>query len=674
VPKSTEYCGDCARYQTVDCPKCEFKEGKLNTTASMASDAPCDLFESKKGGANTVEGRESQADMLVKLALTNIKELFHDNRTIPYIRLANSNVTSTVRVRSRETKSWLAGLLWKDQEKAANQEALSSALNVLEAQCQEGPEYKLYNRIAPGEDDSIWFDMADKKWRAIHITKEGWQIVDNPPVLFRRYSHQKVIPEPVRGGKVEEILEFANIKGEGDKLLYIVTMITELIPDIPHVIIILFGPQGSGKTWALKVMRALIDPSHLDLLNLPTRERELVQNLDHHWCSFYDNVGRVPERISNVFCRAVTGAGVSKRALYTDDDDVIYSYHRCIGLTDINIAAERGDMLQRSLLLGLQGIPKKTRKTEKKLTKALEKAHPRILGAMLDVLVKAINIYPSMKLDGLHRMADYLVWACAITEVMGIDQQVFLDAYEENIINQNLEMVRASPISDALIKFMEEQPNGCWEGTPSQLFTALEEKAKELKISTRQKAWPKKPHVLSRRLNELAPSLPSVGYEVVITRTIKERLIRVYSVDIDRKTCADTVNSVHSVMPEKVDHGKHDAINGINSTFESFSGHKKLATLGKNSSKGPIPLKQKTKEAVNIDKAFKSPEQDKLEQQLREEWSGPVKKETQETEFVTLIRKHRPDWNRDMVGKFFTQLIERGKMTYNPEKLLVWVR
>ena len=498
----------------------------------------------------------SQADLLVKLALTHAKKLFHDDRQVPYIQLQNSDVLTTLRLRSREIKSWLAGLLWKTFEKAPNQEALGSALNVLEAQCQEGSRYKLYNRIAPGEDGSIWLDMADQKWRAIHITKEGWQIVDDSPILFRRYSHQKAILEPVRGGDIWELLEFANIKNEGDKLLYIVTSVTCLIPGIPHVIVILFGPQGSGKTCTLKVLRALVDPSQLDLLNLPRRERELVQNLDHHWCSFYDNVGRIPEWCSNVFCRAVTGAGVSKRALYTDDDDVIYSYHRCIGLTDINIAAERGDMLQRGLLLGLESIPKPQRKTEKELNLAFEKAYSRIFGAMLDVLVKAIQIYPMIKLGGLHRMADYVVWGCAITEALGKDKQAFLDAYEENVINQNLEMVRASPISDALMRLMEENPLG-WEGTPSQLFTLLEEKAKELKISTRQKAWPKKPHVLTRRLNELAPSLPSIGYQIETTRTGKTRKISISS-----------VKSVTSVTPK---HEVGDGSDGNDGTFESFS-------------------------------------------------------------------------------------------------------
>lgn len=553
--KTQKTCGDCTKYLQKECPRAPYKRRIDNQDYNPATAKPCDEFNSKKKAPKT-DGRESQADSLVKLALANAKALFHDDRGVPYIQLRKSDVPATCRLRTRETKSWLAGLLWKTHGKAPNQEALGSAINVLDAQCQEGPLHKLYNRIAPSRDGSIWLDLSNERWQAVHVTKTGWKIVADPPILFRRYTHQKTIPNPVRGGDVNEILQFVNIKNEGDKLLYVVTTITQLIPKIPHVIVILFGPPGSGKTCTLGIMRALVDPSQLDLLNLPKRERELVQNLDHHWCAYFDNVGRVPEWLSNIFCRVVTGMGVSKRALYTDDDDVIYSdLLRCIGLTDINIAAERGDMLQRALLLGLDVIPKKQRKTEKELKRAFEKAHPRILGAMLDVLVKAIQIYPTIKLKGLHRMADYVVWGCAITEALGKDKQAFLDAYEENIINQNLEMVRASPISDAILKLMEENPLG-WEGTAAQLFSALEEKAKELKISTRQKAWPKKPHILSRRLNELAPSLPSVGYEINRGYRGKNRLILISAVGSDgsgeHKPSTDTT----------------DATNG---TFESFT-------------------------------------------------------------------------------------------------------
>jgi len=475
------------------------------------------------------EERESQASALVRLAQAESVALFHDERQDPYIQICRGETLVTMRLRGKETRIWLSGLLWRDREKAPNSEALSSALNVLEAMANEGPEHRLYNRVAPGEDASIWLDLCNEAWDAVHITRVGWEVMKHPPILFRRYSHQQPLPTPIRGGSLAPLLDYAHITHLGDQLLYVVAVITYLVPDIPHVVLIFYGPQGAGKTWALRVIRFLIDPSQLDLLSLPTRYEELIQNLDHNWCAFYDNVGHLPDWQSNVFCRAVTGTGVSKRRLYTDDEDFICQYHRCIGFTDINIAAERGDLLQRSLLLGLDAIPEERQKTEKELKTILERKRPEILGAILDFLVKTMNFYSKANPPKLYRMADYTIWGLAITKALGIDPQHFLDAYQENIDAQNLESVRASPISDALILLMKLNPDG-WSGTASQLYTALEDEANELKISTRQKAWPKKPHVLSRVLNELAPSLSAVGLEVERGYREKDRLIHISTI------------------------------------------------------------------------------------------------------------------------------------------------
>ncbi len=268
---------------------------------------------------------------------------------------------------------------------------------------------------------------------------------------------------------------------------------------------------------------------YVKILELPRRDRELIQNLDHHWCSFYDNIGRLPTWISNVLYRAVTGTGVSKRALYTDDDDVIACYKRCLGLTGINIAAESRDLLEHCVLLGLEVILKEHRKTEAELRTSLESQRPKILGAMLDVIVKALNFYPDVNSTTLNRMADFTIWGCAITRALGIDPQHFLDAYGANINAQNLEAVRTSPISDVIIKFMHAHPLG-WSGTATQRYSDLDETAKELKISTRQKAWPKKPHILSRVLNELISSLPSIGLKVEREHSSKSRLIHIKTV------------------------------------------------------------------------------------------------------------------------------------------------
>ena len=34
--------------------------------------------------------------------------------------------------------------------------------------------------------DAIYLDMCDDQWRAIEVTAEGWRVVEEPPVLFRR--------------------------------------------------------------------------------------------------------------------------------------------------------------------------------------------------------------------------------------------------------------------------------------------------------------------------------------------------------------------------------------------------------------------------------------------------------------------------------------------------------
>lgn len=481
---------------------------------------------------NSESGRVSQADKMVGLVIDNGVELFHDDSKFCYARVTHSEAASIHRIRSREFKVWLSKILWENASKAPTSEALNSTINVLESKALfEGKEHRLYNRVAPDPDgNGIWIDMCNDKWQAIHVTAEGWQIVDKPPILFRRYSHQQPLVTPVRGGDPKKLFQYVNLAedNEDDKALLIVEIIHFLIPSIPHVILLLYGVQGSAKTTLFKLIRSIIDPSSVEVLSIPRNERELVQQLAHHWCAFYDNVGDLPWWVSDALCRAATGGGFTKRELYTDDDDVIYSFRRCIGLNSINIAAQRPDLLDRCLLVGLKNIPKEKRKTEETLWQEFNNVKSKILGGLLDTLSKAIQIYPTIKLDELHRMADFVKWGCAISKALGIEQKKFLASYDANVKINIEEAARGSPVAEVILKFMIGKLN--WEGTPTELYSKLLEMAKEIGISTRQKAWPKAPNSLIRRINELVPALAQLGYEVVETRKNKGRIIRINTV------------------------------------------------------------------------------------------------------------------------------------------------
>jgi len=66
-------------------------------------------------------------------------------------------------------------------------------------------------------------------------------------------------------------------------------------------------------------------------------------------------------------------------------------------------------------------------------------------------LAKAAAIKPTIHLDELPRMADFMEWGCAISEALGIGMEVFKAAYLGNIRSQNKEAIDASPIGDVII-------------------------------------------------------------------------------------------------------------------------------------------------------------------------------------------------------------------------------
>ena len=147
----------------------------------------------------------SQADRMLRYAEDEDHyeiRLFRDQRNTPHIQIYDSDteIAQIHRIKSNYVRLWLHGLLWKREKKAPSGDSVRSALNVLMARAQDQPVISLYNRVARLEN-SIYLDMCDDYWRAIKITKDGWTIT-SAPIVFRRYSHQKPLPEPKRGGSI----------------------------------------------------------------------------------------------------------------------------------------------------------------------------------------------------------------------------------------------------------------------------------------------------------------------------------------------------------------------------------------------------------------------------------------------------------------------------------------
>lgn len=172
---------------------------------------------------------------------------------------------------------------------------------------------------------------------------------------------------------------------------------------------------------------------------------------------------------------------------------------------------DRGDVLDRSLVVELERIPDGERKTEDELWESFEAEHPRLLGALFGVLSEAIAPKPSLKLSRRPRLADWGEYAAAVYEVLGWGAEQFLDDWDEIVKVQNQSTLDGSPVAQAVIKFMDGRDE--YTATSSELHKKLGVIAEELGVG-RDKAWPKSAAWLWKRIREVLPLLIAAGIEV----------------------------------------------------------------------------------------------------------------------------------------------------------------
>lgn len=449
--------------------------------------------------------RESQADALIRIATTEAF-LFHDDAKDGFAAIPINGHREIWSLRSKFFKQWLVRRYYEQTDKSPNNEAIRQALNVIEAKAVfDGPEIKLNLRVAE-RDGALWYDLADGAWRAVRITPSGWEVVDNPPILFRRFKNTAAQVLPQRGGSLEALRKYINLKDDEDWLLLIALIVHAFVPGIPHAIPVFYGDKGAAKTTAQRVIRKLIDPAVRDTMTLPTDKNELALMLMTNYAPCFDNLDGLSPWQSDMLCQAATGGGISKRELYTDMEEIILSFLRCPMLNGINLVASRDDLLDRCVLFNLERIDEEARKTEAEFWREFEGDRPYILGAIFDVLAKALQIYPDVKLPALPRMADFATWGYAIMEAAGGMGEAFLRAYRKNIAGAVEEAVINDVVGAAIVEFMDGKDE--WQGTASELLEALNELPS---VNEKDKAWPKRPNTLTRKLNKIKSALADYG-------------------------------------------------------------------------------------------------------------------------------------------------------------------
>lgn len=450
--------------------------------------------------------KESQSQKLIRLAAD--VEVFHTEVKEAYATFKVKKHYETWPLRGRGFRLWLTSKYYKEYGKAPSSQGLADALNVLEATAIfDGIEQQVFTRIAE-QGNTIYIDLCNKGWEVVKVDADGWEIISKSPIRFIRSKSQKELPRPKIGGSISELRQFLNYKDEEDWKLNVAWILSTLRSGIPYPVLIIQGEQGSAKSTTTKVLKAIVDPSELSLRNLPKEERDLSIAAKYTWVLAFDNLSGLTDTMSDALCKLSTGGGFATRKLHSDDDEAVFCFMRPVILNGIDDIAKRQDLLESSIVLVLPAIQEENRTDEKTFWISFQKAQPRILGALLDIISGAIKELPNTKLKTMPRMADFAQWATATEKVLGWNNGDFINSYNKNRHDAIDQGIYSDLVATALLVFMNGRAR--WEGTVAELLAELNRYIDE-KTRT-SKAWPSDKK-LRARLIRIAPALRTKGIE-----------------------------------------------------------------------------------------------------------------------------------------------------------------
>jgi hypothetical protein len=462
--------------------------------------------KAKKAPDSVAEGdgeRATQADMLISMA-REAATLFSTPDGTPHATITISGVRQTWPLKSKQFKFWLIYSYLRQTGKAPNSDSIGQAALTLNAIAMfEGEKRDVYLRRAE-HDGKIYLDLCDDRWRAIEIDTAGWRVVDNPPVSFIRRPGMLPLPEPVRGGSIDELRPLLNMKSEDDFRLTVAWLLASLRPTGPYPLMALVGEQGTAKTSTAKLLRSLVDPHVAGIRRPPKEERDLWISASNSALLAFDNLSAISEWLSDSLCVVATGGSYTARELRTDGDEAMFTICSPVLITSIGEVVSRSDLADRAVMVTLARIPDTTRLVDRELKEAVERARPRILGVLLDGLSRGLAELPNVKLGRLPRMADFVQWtrACEIQFWEGGAVQAAFQANSDEAVDG---VIEGDAVSVALLAWFDARTREPWVGTTGELLTAIN--AFALEGSWKEKNWPRNPQALRSRLTMAAPSL-----------------------------------------------------------------------------------------------------------------------------------------------------------------------
>ena len=452
------------------------------------------------------DGRESLSSQLVAFVLDRC-ELFHDEGGESFAMVTSAQETH--RLTGTKFKSWLMAEFYKASGKAARDQSVREATQVLDGLAQHDGEQKTVHIRLASMGGATFVDLAQPgSSMAAKIEPGHWSLVQDHPVRFLRPDTMRPLPVPTVRGGIDELWQFVNVP-EDARLLVLAWLLECLRPDGVFPVLELLGEAGSAKSTTQRYLRMLVDPNASNLRSPPKSVEDVFVSAGLNWVVSFENVSHLTAPMQDALCVLATGGGYAKRKLYSDGEESVINVTRPVVLNGISACITAHDLIDRSVCVEPQRI--QTRREDGEIHREFEAAYPSLVASLFQLMAQTLKELPTTRLpEGENiRMAGFARLGMAMAKALGEPEGEFLRQFHASRQESIARTIDSSPVATALLEWFESRANMAVEMPAKSLLLEVE-KFKPLGAE----AWPKTAKGFGDALRRAAPSLRYVGVEV----------------------------------------------------------------------------------------------------------------------------------------------------------------
>lgn len=452
--------------------------------------------------------KDSLASQLVAFARSRV-ELFHNEDHDAFALV--HDIETTYHLNSSRFKSWFMAEFYKTTGKAARDQSVREALQVLEGLALHDAEQKpVHVRVAKVEQAYL-IDLAqDGNSIAAKIEAGSWSLVQQHEGRFLRPETMRPMPTPIAAAdsSIHDLWQFVNVP-EQARLLVLAWLLESLRPEGAFPVLEILGEAGSAKSTTQRYLRTLIDPNASNLRSPPKTVEDLFITAGVNWVVSFENVSHLSAPLQDGLCVLATGGGYAKRKLYSDGDESVINVMRPVVLNGISACVTAHDLIDRAVCIEPQRIEKRQEDTQ--IEQAFQAAYPSLLASLFDLMARTLAELPTTQLPESEniRMAGFARLGLAMERALGAPQGEFLRQFHAARSESISRTIDSSPVALAFIDWFESQAGQGRDIPVKQLFAEVE-RFKSLGAE----AWPKTAKGFGDALRRAATSLRYVGIEV----------------------------------------------------------------------------------------------------------------------------------------------------------------